>query len=80
MDTRTDKTRASEEVDAHFADRRFSQKIQCTRSGLDISFGEFGDPDGLAVLFIPPIAASRWYIAPQGMYTVLELAIKQVGG
>lgn len=72
-DMEDDPTRVHE----YLADRRFSRKIKCNRTGLAVSFADFGDPEGCAVIFIPPSACSRWFAVPQGQSSSPLATVRQ---
>ncbi|KAK4687023.1 hypothetical protein P7C73_g3105, partial [Tremellales sp. Uapishka_1] len=52
---------------------KFSRKLaKCPRTSLPVSYGDFGDPDGVPVLFIPPSGCTRWFGALQVLLPIVD--------
>jgi hypothetical protein len=58
---------------AYLALFKFNRRLpKCPRTGAAVSYADIGTPDGIPVLFVPPSGCSRWFAAPQGMYSERE--------
>lgn len=65
--TSMDKTEDPEQASSYLLSPQFHHKLpECPRTGLSITYADFGAPDGQPVLFVPPEMCSRWYAVPLG--------------
>ncbi|ORX38407.1 Alpha/Beta hydrolase protein [Kockovaella imperatae] len=75
---------ARTDPEGYLANRNFSRRLaKCPRTGLPVSYADFGDPDGVHVLYLLPSGCSRWLATIQDplakRYGIRLIAIDRPG-